>query len=119
MLEIAGEKGAIFAIFDFELQFPNSQLKVFQFASMIEVEESAIYPMDEKKRKKEKKCISNYDVLQLQSSIFDHMVGFYAVLRITPLVVDKVHLFIGCRFLIRLTWNFSKFKYYERATIIF
>ena len=49
MIEIAGKKGAFFAIFFFELQFPNSQLKVFQFASMIEVEESAIYPMDEKK----------------------------------------------------------------------
>jgi len=49
MLEIAGKKGAFFAIFFFELQFPNSQLKVFQFASMIEVEESAIYPMDGKK----------------------------------------------------------------------
>ena len=52
MLEIAGKKGAFFAIFYIELQFPNSQLKVFQFASMIEVEISAIYPMDEKKKNK-------------------------------------------------------------------
>ena len=49
MLEIAGKKGAFFATFDFQWQFRDSQLKVFQFASMIEVEESAIYPMDEKK----------------------------------------------------------------------